>query len=311
MKPVLKSVPRCPMRVSILLVALALGGVAAAEEPMADAAYAAEIEEWRSERIEGLKEPDSWLTLVGLSWLEEGMSRFGSAPESEVPVPASQGPAKIGTFERKGNEVTFRAAPGVAVTSDGEAVSERRLVSDADGGPTVLELGTLSFYLIRRGEMFGVRIKDSAHPKLTNFTGIDTYGTDPVWRVEARFEPYEPPKTVPIPTVLGTVNEQPAPGAVVFERDGETYRLDAFQGGDEGELFLIFADQTNGKETYGAGRFLYTEPPADGKVVVDFNLAYNPPCAFSPFATCPLPPPQNRLALAVRAGEKKWEGGEH
>jgi uncharacterized protein (DUF1684 family) len=164
--------------------------------------------------------------------------------------------------------------------------------------------------VIKRGDRLGVRVKDKQSPALAGFHGLDNYPVEPSWRVEARFEPYSPPKEVPIPNVLGQVTPSPSPGAVVFDWQGKTYRLDALGSVEEG-LSLIFADQTNGKETYGAGRFLETGPPKDGKVVVDFNRAYNPPCAFTAFATCPLPPAQNRLALRVEAGEKKYAGAAH
>ncbi len=158
--------------------------------------------------------------------------------------------------------------------------------------------------------MMGVRVKDRKSAALAAFHGLDTWPIQPAWRVEARFEPYDPPKTIGIPNVLGQVTDSPAPGAVVFDWQGKSYRLDALGDPKEG-LSLIFADQTNGKETYGAGRFLETGPVKDGKVFVDFNLAYNPPCAFTAFATCPLPPSQNRLALRVEAGEKKYAGFAH
>ena len=199
--------------------------------------------------------------------------------------------------------------PGVAATIDGAPARRATLVTDAAGEPTRVGLGSVSFYLIERDGRIGVRVKDLAHPHLADFRGVDRYPVDLRWRVEARFEPYDPPKAVPVPTVLGTISEQPSPGAVVFRVAARDHRIDALPGND-GELFLVFGDETNGKETYGGGRFLDALPPDGGRVVLDFNKAYNPPCAFTPFATCPLPPRQNKLALAVRAGEKKY-GGDH
>jgi uncharacterized protein (DUF1684 family) len=256
---------------------------AAAASPAAvsDTAYRQEVESWRQDRLKSLKNENGWLTLVGLFWLDEGENRFGSDAANKVTLPAGKAPKVAGTLVRKGEAVTVKVAPGAQVTQEGKPVTEMALASDAGGKPTVLEMGPVSFFVIRRGDRVGVRVKDKASPVLASFHGIDSYPVDPSWRVTARFEPYRPVKKVPVPNVLGTMEDTPSPGALVFERDGKTYRLDAFGDSAEGELFLIFADPTNGKETYGAGRFLDTEAPKDGKVVVDFNKAYNPPCALT------------------------------
>ncbi|HEV8577905.1 MAG TPA: DUF1684 domain-containing protein [Thermoanaerobaculia bacterium] len=273
--------------------------------------YRKEIEAWRKERADSLKEEDGWLTLVGLYWLKPGENRFGSDPASPVILPQGKAPAMAGVLVQEGNAVTIRVEPGVAITADGKEVKPgMTLKTDAEGEPTVLELGSLKFYLIRRGDRLGVRIKDRQSPTLASFKGLDNYPIQPAWRVVARFEPYKD-KKIPIANIVGQVQEIPSPGAVIFDWHGKTYRLDALQGSPEGGLFVLFGDKTNGKETYGAGRFLDTDPPKDGKVVVDFNTAYNPPCAFTAFATCPLPPPQNKLSIAVEAGEKKFAGGPH
>jgi len=286
---------------------------AAGKSAPPDSAYQKEIADLRQEREDGLKKEDGWFTLVGLFWLEEGENRFGSDPgTTKVILPEGKAPAVAGTLVRKGDEVSVQVAPGAQVTADGKRVTSMMpLRKDADGDPTVLSLGSLQFHVIKRGDKIGVRVKDTKSAALAAFHGLDYYPIRPAWRVVARFEPYQPAKQVPIPNVLGQIQDNPSPGAVVFERDGKTYRLDALQGSEEGGLFLIFADKTNGKDTYGAGRFLDTDPPKDGKVVIDFNAAYNPPCAFTSFATCPLPPAQNRLALRVEAGEKKYTGPAH
>jgi hypothetical protein len=286
---------------------------AAGPAPAAPQSHAQEIEAWRKERFESLKQADGWFSLVGLFWLEPGENRFGSdAGKNRVILPEGKAPAVAGTLVREGEAVRVRVEPGVSgakVTSGGKPVTEMDLRKDTDGEPTVLEIGSLSFYLIQRGDRIGVRVKDSQSEALAAFHGLDYYPLQPAWRVEARFEPYQPPKQVPVPNVLGQVTDTPSPGAVVFDWQGKTYRMDALQGSEDGGLFLIFGDSTNGKETYGAGRFLDTDPPKDGKVIVDFNTAYNPPCAFSAYATCPLPPAQNKLAVRVEAGEKKYAGG--
>ncbi len=293
-----------------LLPGLALAPAAdAADATDNDTAYRQEIETWRQDREKALKKEDGWFTLVGLFWLKEGENRFGSDPGNTVILPEGKAPALAGTLVRKGGAVEVRVKPGVGLTHEGKPVETLDLQADTSGKPTVLELGTLSFFMIQRGDRLGIRVRDSKSPALAAFNGLDDYPVQPVWKVEARFEPHKPARTIPIPNVLGQVDDLPSPGVVLFERDGKTYRLDALEGSPDGGLFLIFADATNGKETYGAGRFLVTDPPKDGKVVVDFNKAYNPPCAYSAYATCPLPPQQNRLALRVEAGEKKYGEG--
>ncbi len=289
-----------------------LGGAGALLLPLLAFAASApshrqEVEAWRQERLESLKADDGWLSLIALAWLDEGENRFGSDPENKVVLPEGKSPKVAGTLIREGQTVRVRVAPGAKVLSGGKPVTEMTLQSDAKGEPTVLEMGSVSFYLIERGDRLGIRAKDKKSPVLTSFRGLDQFPIQEAWRIVARFEPYQPAKPVPIPNVLGQVQDQPSPGAVVFDWQGKTYRLDALGSVEEG-LSFIFGDATNGKETYGAGRFLDTGPPKDGKVVIDFNTAYNPPCAFTAYATCPLPPAQNKLALRVEAGEKKFAG---
>jgi len=270
--------------------------------------HEAEVEAWREERLAGLTSDDGWLTLVGLHWLPEGETTVGSAEGSGVRLPAST-PARVGTLERADGTVRLDLAPGVEATAGGERFAGGELASDATEEPTVVELGTVSFYPIERGEKLGLRVKDTASPARSAFAGIPAYPVDPRWRVAARFEPYDPPREVGIPDVTGNVQDMVSPGAVLFAAGGETRRLEALDGGDE--LFLIFADGTSGEETYGAGRYLYApKPDGAGRLVVDFNRAYNPPCAFTAYATCPLPPKGNRLPLPVEAGEKLPAGIE-
>jgi uncharacterized protein (DUF1684 family) len=275
-------------------------------------AYQKEIAAWQQDRDKGLRDENGWLTLVGLFWLDEGENKIGSDAGNKVIFPEGTAPAVAGTLVRQGKEVRLVPSPGAGLTVDGRPVTAPLALSkDADGKPTMMHLGSLTFFIIERGDKVGVRVKDSKSPALATFHGLDFFPVQPAWRVNARFEPYTPAKKIPIANVLGQISDEDSPGAVVFDWQGKTYRMDALPGGDKGELFLIFADQTNGKATYGAGRFLDAEAPKDGKVVVDFNTAYNPPCAFTAFATCPLPPAQNRLAVAVEAGEKKFGEGHH
>ena len=304
-----------PFLLIALLAAATLWAVDAKEAPASDRvdpeAYRKEIETWRQERNAGLKKEDGWLTLVGLYWLKPGENRFGSDAGNPVILPQGKAPGVAGSLNVEGERVTVRVEPGVALTADGQEVKPgTSLKTDAQGKPTVLALGSLQFHVIKRGDRLGVRIKDRESPLRASFQGLDTYPIQPEWRIVARFEPYKE-KTLPIANIVGQVNDIPSPGAVVFDWQGKTYRLDALEGSPEGGLFLIFTDKTSGKETYGAGRYLDTNPPKDGKVVVDFNTAYNPPCAFTAFATCPLPPPQNKLTIAIPAGEKKFAGEPH
>lgn len=274
-----------------------------------DPAYVDEIDAWHQERIERLEADEGWLTLAGLFWLKEGANTLGTDESSDIVFPAGSAPAKLGTVVLKGGVVELTVEKGVDVQIDGKPVRHAELKSDADVSPTKLRLGALTFYVIKRGERFGIRLKDRNSKVRRAFKGIDRYAVDATWRVEARFEPHPEGHTLDVPTIIGGTEKEPSPGAVVFERHGATLRLEAVQSEGSDHLFFIFADQTNGKETYGAGRFLYTDLPKDGKVRLDFNKAYNPPCAFTPYATCPLPPKGNRLATRVEAGERSY--GHH
>lgn len=288
--------------------ALLLGAFGAA--PTAES-HRSEIEAWRAKRIASLRREDGWLTLVGLFWLEEGENRFGSDPKSNrIVFPAGTAPKAMGSLDLSGGSVTLRAKPEAELTSEGRPVTTMKLATDADGEPTVLRHGRLRFYVIRRGSRLGVRVKDSQSSARLEFRGIDSFPVDLAWRIEARFDAYDPPKTVPVPNILGSVENEKSPGAVVFRLGEREYRLDAVRESGSEDLFLIFGDATNGGETYGGGRFLYAAPPGEtGRVILDFNKAYNPPCVFTPYATCPLPPAGNRLPIRIEAGEKTY--GEH
>jgi uncharacterized protein (DUF1684 family) len=290
--------------------ALLMGTAARPSSPPASAdAYRAEIEKWRARRIERLRSDTGWLTVVGLFWLEPGKNAVGSAPGNRVVLPAGKVSPYIGNLELSGGTVTFHASPGSGVASEGRPVTNLSLRSDVTGEPTVLSIGPVSFYTIQRGDRVGVRVKDIQSDARRDFHGIASFPIDARWRVEARFEAYRPVKRIPVPNVLGMEEPTDSPGALVFELDGKTYRLDPVLETGETDLFVIFGDRTNGRETYGAGRFLYAAPPVDGKTVLDFNKAYNPPCVFTPYATCPLPPAQNKLPIAIEAGEKRY--GDH
>jgi hypothetical protein len=281
---------------------------AGASRPASSDDVATSTREWHEKRLRNLTSEDGWLTLVGLDWLEEGEQSAGSAPDSQLVFPPHT-PAKLGTFLRKGTTVSLQPAPGVALTLKGQPFKGGVLRSDAEGEPDVLKLGSVSFFVIRRGEKLGVRIKDAEAPTRKAFHGIPTYPASAAWRIEARFEPAEKPRTLKVPNVLGVEEEMQSPGTLVFTVGGKEHRLTPVVEEGAKQLFIIFGDETNRDETYGAGRFLYADLPQDGRVVLDFNRAYNPPCAFTRFATCPLPPRGNRLAVRVEAGEKRY--GDH
>lgn len=273
--------------------------------------YTASIESWRAERLANLTRDTGWLTLTGLYPLEPGSYLLGSTPEADIPLPASA-PDRIGTLLVGERQISLDFGAGVDITADGEPLVSPAPAFDEDGGATVYEVGSVSFFVIQRGDVRLLRVRDRNHPDRASFAGIESFAIDPAFRFAARFEPYDPVKQIPIANIIGIVSDSPSWGAVVFEHGGETFRIDVIaEPGDE-EMFLIFADATSGKETYGAGRYLYVKAPdADGMIELDFNKAYNPPCAFTPFATCPLPPRQNRLSLRVEAGEKNYAGDGH
>lgn len=272
--------------------------------------YQDEIDAWRAQRRVRLQADDGWLTLAGLFWLKEGENRVGSGENNEVVLPKGKSPELVGTLRRKGKQVRFEPVAGAAVLADGKPATAMSLRSDADGEPTTLRIGPVSFYVISRGDRLGVRVKDSESEARKSFSGIDSFLADPKWRIEAVFTPYQPPKAIPITNIIGIVEPMQSPGSLTFSVDGRELVLDPVIETGSDELFLIFKDTTSGKSTYGAGRYLYASMPKDGgKVVVDFNKAYNPPCAFTPFATCPLPPPQNRIPVAIEAGERDYSKG--
>jgi uncharacterized protein (DUF1684 family) len=269
------------------------------------AAYAKEIDQWRDQRWTSLKSEDGWLTIVGLFWLKEGENKFGSDPANEIVLPQTKIAAQAGLFILQNGVVRIETPLKTGFTVDGKPVTSLELKTDMDEKPTILRLGSLSFQIIKRGDKLGVRVKDKDNPDRINFRNTEFYPADLKWRIDARFDPYNPPRPVSITNVLGMQSDETSPGAVVFEVEGKAYRLDAITEKGETKYFMIIADKTSGKETYPAGRYLYVDPPdASGRMLIDFNKAYSPPCAFTKFATCPLPPRQNRLPFAIAAGEK-------
>lgn len=294
--------------IGMITAVLAVGVGLAQAAATGDSAYTQEIQKWRQQRVERLTKASGWLSLVGLDWLKDGRNTLGSAQDNDIVIPTA--PAHLGTIVLSGAKANIVLDAKAGATIDGAAKLESELLDDAHEKPTAVAFGTTNFYLIKREDKYGLRIKDSEAPTRKQFAGIDYFEIDPSWRVEAKWEPYDPPHEVDEPNVIGQMDKVIVPGAAVFERDGQTIRVEpVIETPGDTELFLVFADKTSGKETYGAARFVYSEPPKDGKVIIDFNKAYNPPCAFTPYATCPLPTAQNRLKARVTAGEKKYRGG--
>ncbi len=281
------------LSIGLVLFASLLIGVASTPENYTDAIHA-----WQQHRIEGLKKPDSWLTLVGLFWLKPGANTIGSADDNNIVLPKGSAPAHIGTLHLDAGKVTLTATR-----------HEPKVLSYDEMKPTVITANSISFFVIKRGDRFAVRAKDSQSPVLKNFAGLEFFPVNPELRFHAAFTPDD--KKVPIMNVLGETEMQESPGVVRFTYRGHEYSLrPVYEETAKGKtLFFLFADATNRVSTYQAGRMLNTPLPENGKVDLDFNRAYNPPCTFTPYATCPLPPKENRLTFAVEAGEKRYSKG--
>lgn len=263
-----------------------------------DSTYQAEIEQFRQKRNESLKK--NWITLAGLFWLKPGTNTIGSGRDNDVVLPS--GPARLGTLELHGKDVMLRLNSGAQATIDDKpATPTTKMALDTSGSPTLLALGSLRITVIERSDKIGVRVKDTESPALKTFKGTEWFPTDPKLRVEAKWVP-ESGKKIAITNVLGQTEETEVPGEAVFTVNGKEFHLQPIQE-EPDSLFFIFSDATKG-ETYPGGRFLYTDMPKDGKVVLDFNKAYSPPCAFTAYATCPLAPKENRLPVRIEAGEK-------
>ncbi len=255
----------------------------------ADPNYVREVEQYRAHREAELKQDDGWLTVVGLFRLKVGANRAGSGEPNEIALPAAA-PAHAGTIAFQDGHATYRA----------QGKPPRELKPNVD----IVTFGHVNFFVIKRGEEYFIRVRDNDSRLRRDFTGLKWFPIDSSWRIQAKFTPYDKPKVMLFDSQNGVKQPMKSPGYATFARDGKEYRLEPVWEGPE--LFFIFRDATSNKTTYGAARFLYAAPAKDGTVILDFNKAINPPCAFTAFATCPLPPPQNRLALAVTAGEKKY-----
>jgi len=287
----------------VALTALSLASFTPASE---DPAYKAKLESWHQKRVNSLKDENGWLNLAGLFWLKEGDNTVGSISDNKVVFPA--GDKHIGTFQLKNGEVTFTPDANAEVLANGEKItSPQTIFSEGSKKVPTLQHKSLRWVVIKRGDKYGIRLRDLESEQLKSFHGIERYPVNEKYLVKAHLEKPATPTTVSIVNIIGQASDQPLAGTLVFKLDGKTYRLDAT---GEDKLFVVFGDGTNKTETYGSGRFIYAdEPDAEGNTILDFNQAINPPCAFTPYATCPLPLKQNKLAVRIPAGEKRF--GDH
>jgi hypothetical protein len=301
---------RTPGRILLLGVCLGLAAAptppTAASGPLRQAApseYERSIAAWRAQREADLKADDGWLTLVGLHWLQNGANRVGGVPTADVPLPQGSAPPQVGTIYFSGGAARFEPQPGIDVRING-APARPQILRPQPGDHDVVEVFTVRFFVIKRGDRYGVRVRDLSSPARREFAGLRWHPVREDYRVRARFIPHAKPTSIMIANVLGAIEPWPTPGKVEFTLAGRALTLHpVLDGPDARELFFIFRDGTTGSETYPGGRFLYAAMPENGEVVLDFNKAHSPPCAFTAFATCPLPPKENALPVRVEAGE--------
>lgn len=310
---VIASGTRCALIVAVLVAASACSKPAgdagkATQDQATQVAFARDLELWRGQRVANLTKPDGWTSVVGLHWIDPGPHYFGASAGNGIQL--SVGPPHLGMIDLNNGRLRFVPEKGLALTLDGQPLqgaAELR-ADDSPTGPSVIgfDEGKGLVTVIKRGDRYALRVKHADAPSRTGFQGLTYWPASTDWKVQAHFVAHPAGKTLPIASIIGTTDEVPNPGAFEFERDGKQYRIEALDEGDD-TLFLVFADRTSGHGSYPAGRFLDApKPGVDARVVLDFNQAYNPPCAFTAFATCPLPPPQNRLDLAINAGEKTY-----
>ena len=267
-----------------------------------EAAYLKDTRVWQQQRLERLKDKNGWLSLAGLFWLEEGSNRFGSDSANDIQFPDKAAPF-CGTLELDRGEVTLRVAEGVEIYSGDSLVSQMKLVDDHLPNTTRLQQGDLAWYIVKRGERYGIRLRDYKNPRINELDHIPSYPVQTSYVVEATLVPFDEPRIMTVATPIdGYTEDYECPGILHFRIKGKKLTLHPFNSGTG--YFLVIADETTGLETYGAGRFMYAAPDSAGRVILDFNRAYNPPCAFSPYATCPMPPKENFLPVAIEAGEK-------
>ncbi|MCE2937492.1 MAG: DUF1684 domain-containing protein [Cyclobacteriaceae bacterium] len=302
------------MKSRLTFLMLFIGSLAACNnskkpDPQALAAYQAEIDAWHAKRVEEVLAPNGWVNLIGLFWLQPGLNTWGSAPDNHIVFPEGTVPPSAGFFFVNNGTVTLTVEKGVDIRLGGNPISKAVIFHPDLARNPQLEMGALRWNIIKREDKLGIRLRDLESDALKNFQGIPRFAVDPAWTLPARFEKYDSLRTIAITNIIGQTYEQKSPGALLFRYQGRELRLDVLDGQDK--YFVVFADATTGKTTYGGGRFIdVKKPDATGATHIDFNKAYNPPCVFSPHATCPLPPKQNVLPVSVTAGELNY-GEQH
>lgn len=289
----------------VLLAACAtpVSGPSAPQEALSSQ-YEREAMEWRERRYNRLVEPFGWLSLVGLEPLNNGHYRIGTDETNELVV--ASGPRHWGSLTVIGNQAWFDVESADEVSIVNGRGPSVEMLTGGDNGPTFIEAGSMQLQLLERGGEPVLRLRDSEAPTRVEFAGLEYFPFNPDWRIEARWLPHQEGSTLLVANVLGELIHEPNPGMAEFEFEGQSFGLEAVDSGDQ--LFFILADRTSGRESYGLGRFLYSDLPEDGRVVLDFNRTYNPPCAFTEYSTCPLPPPENRLDVRIEAGELTYRG---
>jgi uncharacterized protein len=298
-------------KIASLILLLASCNAVNKEQEVDVVAYQQEIDQWHQHRIEELKGDNGWLNLAGLFWLKEGLNTFGSAESNDLVFSKDKFADNAGFFQVKNGVVQMNVRADVKVLNNGSEIQSEIIFHPDSAKNATITHGDLQWFVIKRDDQVGLRLRDLKSKSISEFMGIERYEVDPTWRVKATVKVSPAPKYIDITNVLGQTTAQLSPATLVFNLRGEEYRLDALEGGKD-ELFIIFGDQTNEDETYPSGRYLYVKiPDKDGHTDLDFNKSYNPPCAFTPFATCPLPPAQNVLPLAIKAGEKNFKGYSH
>ncbi len=278
----------------------------AGKDGVAEGSYEASILAFQREREAKLRADTGWLTIAGLFFLTKPETTFGADPANDIVLPDGA-PPRAGAFELSGRTVRVKAAPGVAFTLGDKKVTDKVLASDAEGPPDRLGLGDLQLWVHVSGDRPSIRLRDQNSRLRREFTGTVWFPIDPAYRVDAEFTPYGKPKSIQVPNILGDIDQMTAPGEVSFTLQGRRVTMQPIVESGDPAFWFIFRDLTSGHETYPAARFIYMPPPVDGKMVVDFNRAENPPCAYNPYSTCPLPPEKNRLPVRIEAGEKDYE----
>jgi uncharacterized protein len=269
--------------------------------------YRAEILTFQQERDAALRAENGWLTVAGLFFLTQPVTSFGSDPLNDIVLP-ERAPGRAGTFELRNGKVTVKAAEGVSFQLDGKAITTAELKPDGQGPPDRIALGDLMLWVHNSGERLSIRLRDKDSRLRKEFAGTSWFPISPAYRVEGTYTAYDKPKAAQVPNILGDIDILPIPGIVTFTMNGQVMKLEPVVEPGDKEMWFIFRDLTSLNDTYPAARFLYTPLPVDGKVILDFNKAENPPCAYSPYTTCPLPSEQNRLRMRIEAGEKLPKG---